>query len=124
MYFIHFYAAGLTRKHLYAALFVSGIVFNLGALEHANVETLIVARSCLPLATCFLDYWFLGRQVSFGSKSSTLLSFSCGILNFKAPSLRSMASLGILAAGCASYVATDKQFLVEVATTFSVLERA
>jgi hypothetical protein len=42
---------------------VSGIVFNLGALEHANVETLIVARSCLPLITSILDYLFLGRQV-------------------------------------------------------------
>jgi hypothetical protein len=35
----------------------------------------------------------------------------------KAPSMRSMASLGILAAGCAAYVATDKQFLVEVPTS-------
>ena len=47
-----------------AALFVAGLIFNLGALEHTNVETLIVARSCLPLVTSILDYIFLGRQVS------------------------------------------------------------
>ena len=50
------------RRSFEPALFVSGIVFNLGALEHANVETLIVARSCLPLLTSVLDYLFLGRQ--------------------------------------------------------------
>jgi solute carrier family 35 len=55
----------LNVQLLAPALFVSGIVFNLGALERANVETLIVARSCLPLATSILDYIFLGRQVVF-----------------------------------------------------------
>jgi hypothetical protein len=30
------------------------------------------------------------------------------------PSIRSIASLVIVASGCAVYVATDKQFLVEV----------
>ena len=48
-----------------SALFVSGIYFNLVALEHSNVETIIVARSCLPLVTSILDFFFLGRQVRF-----------------------------------------------------------
>ena len=126
IYLFRFYRlwyTALTLHHIHhdqffscAALFVSGIVLNLGALEHANVETLIVARSCLPLATSILDYFFLGRQVFCLDLVRQLTANSCRdfMRFFQLPSWRSLASLIIIATGCAAYVATDKQFMVEV----------
>ena len=57
----------LKPSFFHEASFVSGIYFSLAALSHANVETVIVARSCLPLATSILDYVFLGRQVNISA---------------------------------------------------------
>ncbi len=42
---------------------MASIYFNLCALEVSSVESLIVARSCLPLAMSILNYTFFGRQV-------------------------------------------------------------
>lgn len=62
---------------------MASIYYNLCALEVSSVESLIVARSCLPLAMSILDYYFLGRQVS----SSLLLGQGLeNIQNFIAPS--------------------------------------
>lgn len=74
---------------LYVVMFVSTIYANMRALQHSNVETIIVFRACCPLVVCILDWAFLGREL---------------------PSLRSMAALLVVAAGCAGYVATDRAF--------------
>lgn len=77
---------------LYIAAFSGGIYCNLRALEHSNVETIIIFRSCSPLLVSICDYLFLGREL---------------------PSSRSiMALVGILV-GAMSYVYTDKAFHLE-----------
>ena len=38
------------------------IYCNFKVLEVSNVETLIVARSCVPCQVALLEYAFLGRQ--------------------------------------------------------------
>ena len=48
---------------LYVGMFVTTIYCNFKALEVSNVETLIVARSCVPVTVSFLDFTFLGRHV-------------------------------------------------------------
>ena len=49
----------------------------------------VVFRTCTPLCVSLLDWMFLGRQL---------------------PSPRSVCALGLILAGAAGYVATDKQF--------------
>ncbi len=54
----------ISPTHLYTSgSFVASIYFNLCALEVSSVESIIVARSCLPLAMSMLNYIFFGRQV-------------------------------------------------------------
>ena len=99
---------------LYVGMFVATIYANMRALQHANVETIIVFRAvrpmhpldrpqnpralirvvcmraqCCPLIVCVLDWAFLGRQL---------------------PSLRSICALLVVASGCAGYVLTDRAF--------------
>ena len=74
---------------LYSAGFALGIYCNMKALAVSNVETIIVFRSCCPLAVSFLEYQFLGREL---------------------PSGRSLFALLMILFGAFSYVATDKEF--------------
>lgn len=76
----------------YACSFCTSIYCSGKALQHSNVETVIVFRSCSPLVVSLLDYVFLGRAW---------------------PSVRSTASLvGVLT--CAGmYVLSDSQFQME-----------
>ena len=81
----------------YVGLFVVTIYCNMKALEHSNVETVIVFRACCPLAVCVLDWAFMGRQL---------------------PSARSALSLLLLTAGASGYVLSDRQFRLEGADAY------
>ena len=74
---------------LYVFMFVATIYANMRALQHSNVETIIVFRACCPLIVCVLDWACLGRHL---------------------PSLRSVLALLVVASGCAGYVLTDRAF--------------
>jgi len=85
----HFEWRKLKPYLVYVCMFVATIYANMRALQHSNVETIIVFRACCPLVVCVLDWAFLGRKL---------------------PSLRSMCALLVVAAGCAGYVLTDRAF--------------
>lgn len=53
---------------IYIVAFVSSIYANMQALSVSNVETVIVFRSCTPLAVTVIDYLFMNR--AFPSKRS------------------------------------------------------
>lgn len=73
----------------YICSFVVSLYSNGRALANANVETIIVFRSCSPLCVSVLDWLFLGREL---------------------PSLRSLlALLGVLG-GAIGYVLCDSEF--------------
>ena len=74
---------------LYIGMFVATIYCNMKALQHANVETLIVFRACCPVVVCLLDWGFLGRQL---------------------PAPRSALALLTLVAGAVGYVMCDREF--------------
>lgn len=74
---------------VYVCLFAGSIYTNMRALELANVETVIVFRSALPLLVSLLEVAFLGREL---------------------PSRRSTVALALLAAGAAAYMYTDKDW--------------
>ena len=48
---------------VYVGMFVATIYTNMRALQHSNVETVIVFRSACPLIVSVLDWAFLGRQL-------------------------------------------------------------
>lgn len=73
----------------YVGMFVCTIYCNMKALEHSNVETIIVFRACVPLVVSLIDWGFMGRRL---------------------PSLRSWAALGVLVGGAFVYVLTDRAF--------------
>eukprot|EP00932_Pfiesteria_piscicida_P001608 SRR837773.11563.p1 GENE.SRR837773.11563~~SRR837773.11563.p1 ORF type:complete len:349 (+),score=67.89 SRR837773.11563:111-1157(+) len=73
----------------YICSFVISLYSNGRALAAANVETVIVFRSCSPLCVCILDWLFLGREL---------------------PSLRSLASLVGVLCGAVGYVLSDSEF--------------
>ena len=75
----------------YTGMFVGSIYTNMKALQHANVETIIVFRSCCPLVVAIIEWGFMGRQL---------------------PSLRSWLALLVLVGGCAGYVLTDRAFKI------------
>lgn len=77
---------------LYVALFVTTVYCNFKALEHSNVETIIVARSCVPCVVTILEFLCLGRAL---------------------PTLSSWAALLIMIAGGVGYVITDRAFKLE-----------
>ena len=83
---------------LYIGMFVTTIYCNFKALEVSNVETLIVARSCVPVTVSFLDFTFLGRRL---------------------PSLRSWGAMLLMVSGAAGYVLTDKQFALDGWSAYS-----
>jgi GDP-mannose transporter len=76
----------------YIVLFVLGIYTNMQALAYSNVDTVIVFRSCSPLAVSFLDWAFMGREL---------------------PSTRSALALLALLAGVYGYVVSDKDFAMQ-----------
>ena len=74
---------------VYVCMFVATIYANMRALQHSNVETVIVFRSACPLIVSVLDWAFLGRQL---------------------PSARSIGALLVIIGGCIGYVLTDRAF--------------
>lgn len=87
---------------LYTIAFVLGVYCNMRALAHSNVETVIIFRSCTPLAVALCDYVFLGREL---------------------PSQRSCLALLTIALGAYGYVQTDSQFKMDglAAYTWAIL---
>lgn len=83
---------------MYIVAFVSAIYANMQALQQSNVETVIVFRACSPIAVCFIEYLFLGRE---------------------APSGRSALSLTMVAIGAVFYCSADSQFLLEGLSAYS-----
>ena len=71
---------------LYVAMFVTTIYCNFKVLEVSNVETLIVARSCVPCLVALLEYAFLGRQL---------------------PSCRSWLAMLVMCSDAVGYVMSD-----------------
>ncbi len=74
---------------MYIIAFVSAIYANMQALQHSNVETVIVFRACSPIAVCVVEWLFLGREL---------------------PSKRSTLSLTLVATGAIAYCMLDSQF--------------
>ena len=85
--------APIVRAYLlYGVLFVGGIYTNMRSLEVANVDTVIVFRSSVPLLVALGDYAFLERE---------------------APSPRSWGAMVLIVVGCAVYCAVDAEFAVQ-----------
>jgi GDP-mannose transporter len=74
---------------VYIFAFVAAIYCNMKALQASNVETVIVFRSCTPIAVCLIEYLFMDRQW---------------------PEMRSQISLGCVALGAIAYCMTDSEF--------------
>lgn len=76
-------------KHfiVYILAFSGGTWANMKVLMTANVETVIVFRSCAPLCVSVLDYYFYNRAM---------------------PSRRSWLAMALIVAGATMYVAVDK----------------
>lgn len=74
---------------LYILAFVAAIYSNMKALEHSNVETVIVFRACTPLAVTVIEYIFMGRSW---------------------PNFRASLSLLVVAFGAVMYCTTDSEF--------------
>merc|ERR1719487_25829 len=56
-----FEASKLKAYAMYILAFVAAIYANMKALAHSNVETVIVFRSCTPIAVSLIEYLFMGR---------------------------------------------------------------
>ena len=76
---------------LYVLQFVVGIYTNMKALQHSNIDTVIVFRASCPLVVCVLEWAFLGRQL---------------------PNCRSCLALLCILLGVLGYVSADKSFVV------------
>jgi len=76
---------------IYVLSFSIGTYTNMKVLSMANVETVIVFRSCTPLAVAIFDYIFYNRA---------------------APSVRSCLSLLLITSGAVGYIMTDREFQV------------
>ena len=76
-------------KHfvVYVLAFSAGTWANMKVLMAANVETVIVFRSCAPLCVCVTDYVFYQRAM---------------------PSRRSMCAMLLIALGALTYVSVDR----------------
>jgi GDP-mannose transporter len=82
-----------TKKFVWATLvFYACLLSNTQALQYVNVETVIVARSCSPIAVALLDHVALGRDL---------------------PNLRGALALLSIAGGAVIYVVTDTGFQIE-----------
>ena len=73
---------------VYICAFSGGTWANMKVLMTANVETVIVFRSCAPLCVSVLDYIFYGRAL---------------------PSRRSTLAMGLIVLGASLYVAADSR---------------
>ena len=77
---------------LYIVAFVSAIFSNMQALNATNVETVIVFRACTPMATSFIEYFFMNRAL---------------------PTKQSWLSLLIVGFGAVVYCMADSQLAVQ-----------
>uniref|UniRef100_A0A7S4BTG6 Sugar phosphate transporter domain-containing protein n=1 Tax=Chrysotila carterae TaxID=13221 RepID=A0A7S4BTG6_CHRCT len=77
---------------VYVISFSIGTWANMKVLSMANVETVIVFRSCTPLAVAFFEYCFFDRAL---------------------PTLRSWLSLALITTGAFCYILTDREFQVK-----------
>jgi len=66
----------------YALAFVASFYTNMKALQHSNVETVIVFRALSPLCVCFFDWKFLGRELPDKRSSLALLGILFGSLGY------------------------------------------
>lgn len=82
---------------VYVTCFVLGVYANMRALERSNVDTVIMFRSCTPLAVSFLDFAFMGRQL---------------------PGPRNLVALLGLVAGSIMFVNFDTEFQMEGAAAY------
>ena len=82
---------------IYVLSFSVGTWANIKVLAHANIETVIVFRSCSPLAVCLLEYIFYGRDL---------------------PSKKSCLALLFITIGALVYIFTDREFQVKGATAY------
>lgn len=83
---------------VYIAIFVLAIFTNMKALAASNVETVIVFRACSPIAVCFIEYYFMDREL---------------------PSLRSAISLSIVSMGAVVYCLSDSQLSLNGISAYS-----
>jgi drug/metabolite transporter (DMT)-like permease len=74
---------------IYVCAFTISRYSNMKALQHSNVETVIVFRACAPLAVSIVEYMFLGRSF---------------------PSVRSCISLTLVCLGAGIYCYSDSEF--------------
>lgn len=77
---------------MYIVAFVAAIYANMQALQHSNVETVIVFRACSPIAVTVVEYLLMDRAW---------------------PSLRSTLSLVVVATGAVFYCISDSQFMLD-----------
>lgn len=63
---------------MYTVAFVLGVYCNMRALENSNVETVIIFRSCTPLAVSLCDYIFLGRELPSKRALASLCTIAFG----------------------------------------------
>ena len=73
----------------YIFAFVGALYTNMQALNHTNVETVIVFRACTPIAVSVIEYLFMGRYW---------------------PNMRSSMSLLLVALGAIWYCTSDSTF--------------
>lgn len=82
---------------IYVFSFTIGTYTNMKVLSMANVETVIVFRSCTPVAVAFFDTIVYNRAL---------------------PGLRSCVSLLLITAGAILYITTDREFQVNGAAAY------
>lgn len=63
---------------VYTVAFVLGVYCNMRALENSNVETVIIFRSCTPLAVAICDWIFLGRELPSRRSTVSLCTIGFG----------------------------------------------
>ncbi|CAK8992030.1 GDP-fucose transporter 1 (GDP-mannose transporter GONST4) (Protein GOLGI NUCLEOTIDE SUGAR TRANSPORTER 4), partial [Durusdinium trenchii] len=73
-------------------IFFLCLLANTAALKSVNVETVIVARSCAPIAVSVLEHYALGRSL---------------------PSIQGTLALFAIAGGAVIYVISDEGFKIE-----------
>ena len=83
---------------IYVLSFTIGTYTNMKVLSMANVETVIVFRSCTPLAVAFFDTRFYNRAL---------------------PGARSAVSLLLITSGAIMYILTDREFQVKGASAYT-----
>ena len=77
--------------------FALSLYSNMRALQETSVETVIVFRSCVPMAVSILEWMFLGRRL---------------------PNARGGGALCVIGLGTLQYVRSDSQFKAEGAGAY------